>query len=385
MKDVKQFLREKFDLNKSYSLIAAPTISLTEEEADKFITCIVDESSMKHYARIERMKTQQKPIRHLGFGEGQFLFPAGQFDESKYKKQWAHNRILLQTQEIRGAIAVFDSDLEDLPKGISAAQFTDTLMKKIVAPKIANELEYALWMGDTAGYNSWCDERIESLWDGWRYVITHARLTTDTYYNDVCGGSHVKWACQCESGTYCDSACESVDYGEFEMCGKIAEQQTAAPYALEIKYGIMLKNMPAKYKAKGGLGQLAFLNSDLVTQDYLIALERRGTPLGDRAITDGDITRYHKVPIIDCPLMPTDLGNDSATPDLHGIVGGGSYTDSLLVPKNNLIVGIQLDITIEPFRSPADRATYYFYTMRVCPAIENVNATVLTICLEHAC
>lgn len=384
MVDAKEYLRRKFKIQKAYALVAAPTISLTEEEADRFITVIVDETSMKHYARVEKMSRQQKNIRHLGFGEGKFLYPAGAFDESKYKKQWAHNRIQLQTQEIRGAVAVFDSDLEDLPSGISPVEFTDTLMKTIVAPKIGNELEYAFWMSDTHGYNSWCGDDIESLWDGWRYIITHAVLGTDPYYNKVSKGSHVKYACRCESGAYCESAAEHPE-GQFEMAGKIAEIQEAEPYNLEIKYGIMLKNMPSKYKAMGGLANMVFLNSDLVTQDYLIALEKRGTNLGDTAITEGDITRYHKVPIVDCPLMPTNLGSDGVAPDFYGKIAGGEYTDCLLIPKNNLIVGMQKDIQIEPFRSPADRATYYFYTMRACCAIENVNACVLTVCLEHTC
>jgi len=114
-------------------------------------------------------------------------------------------------------------------------------------------------------------------------------------------------------------------------------------------------------------------------------LEKRGTNLGDRAITDGDITRYHKVPIVDVPLMPTNLGADTETPNSWGVIGGGEYTDVMLTPKNNLIIGIQKEIKIEPQRSAADECTYYFYTMKVAVAIENVNAVVFTKCLEHSC
>lgn len=383
MKDTKSFIRKRFNLRKDYDLISAPTIQLSPQEADRFITCIVDESTWKNYARVEKMSQQQKKIRHLGFGEGKFFYPAGEFDESKYKKQWSHNRITLQTQEIRGAVAIFDSDLEDLPPGISPDEFNDTTIKKIIAPKIANELEYAFWMADTHSYNSWCAEDIESLWDGWRYIITHAQASGDAYYNDVCGGSHVKNACLCESGAYCESACEHPE-GEFEICGKIAEVQQAEPYNLEIKYGKMIKNLPPKYK-KQGFGELTFLNHDLVTEDYLQALETRGTPLGDRIITEGGVAKYHGIPIINVPLYPTDLGSDGGSPDVYGNLGGGEYTDSYLTPKNNLIVGIQKAITIEPYRSPADRATYWFYTMRVTVAVENVNAIVIVVCLEHAC
>jgi hypothetical protein len=373
MKDAKKML-EKNKIEK-YNLISLPTIDLPPEEAKRFIDCIVDESVMKDYARIERMSKPTKRIRHLGFGDGHFLYPATHFDESDYKKQWSHNLILLTAQKFRGCAPVYDDDLEE---GLEGAAYKAHLMS-IIAKQTANELEYALYMADAQSYNTWCDDRIEGTFDGWRYIINNSQ-SGDNYYNSVCGGAHIKSACLCESGTACGSGHEDPG-AHFELSGKIAEQSAVAPYNLEIKYGMMLKNMPSKYKANTGLKNMVFLNSDLVTQDYLMALEARGTALGDRAITDGDVTRYHKVPIIDVPLMPTALGT---APD-YGIVGAGAYTDVVLTPKNNLIIGIQKDIKIEPMRSAADECTYYFYTMKIAAAIENVNAVVFLKCLEHKC
>ena len=373
MKDAKKML-EKSKIEK-YNLISLPTIDLPPEEASKFIDCIVDESVMKDYARIEKMKNPQKRIRHLGFGDGHFLYPAEHFDESDYKKQWAHNLITLNAVKFRGCAPVYDDDLEE---GLEGAAYKNHLMS-IIARQTANELEYAAYMGDTHNYNTWCADRIESKLDGWRYIINNSQ-NGDTYYNDVCGAAHIKSACLCESGDDCASADEDPD-AHFTMAGMIAEQSLNSPYNLEIKYGQMLKNMPSKYKANTGLKNMVFLNSDLVTQDYLMALENRGTPLGDRAITAGDVTKYHKVPIIDVPLMPTALGT---APD-YGIVGAGEYTDAMLIPKNNLIIGIQKDIKIEPQRSAADECTYYFYTMKIAVGIENVNAVVFVKCLEHKC
>ena len=87
MRKTKSFL-DKFKVGKSYNLISMPQITLTEKEADKFIDYVVDESVMKDYARIIRMKQPQKNIRAIGFGSGRFLYPAAAFNESKYKKQW---------------------------------------------------------------------------------------------------------------------------------------------------------------------------------------------------------------------------------------------------------------------------------------------------------
>ena len=164
----------------------------------------------------------------------------------------------------------------------------------------------------------------------------------------------------------------------------IAEQNAAHPYNWDFNFAMMLKNMPAKYKTQG-LKDLVFLNSDLVTQDYITALSARATALGDAVFTGQITPQYGRVPIVDVPLMPGNLGNDLLGIDYHGIIGIGDYTDVLLIPKNNLIIGLQKDIKIEPQRSAADEATYYFYTMKVALAIENVNACVLTVCLTHAC
>jgi hypothetical protein len=374
MKDVKSLL-EKFKVRKDYNLISLPTIQLSPEEADQFITYIIDQSAMKQYARIERMGRPQKPIRALGFGNGHFLYPADHFDESKYKKQFVEEKIILSTQEVRGCIPIFDKDIEDLSGIVNEAEYKDALMK-IITAKIANELEEAFWMSDLHGLNGFPADDIRSLWDGWRYRIVNGQIVTDQYWNKVAGGSHVLDACEGgESGS------------PFQAHGMIAEPIGASGECClwEFKYNVMLKTMPSIYKANNGLANMAFLNSDLVTQDYLNALSQRGTPLGDAVFLGSAQPQYGRVKIIDAPLMPTNLGDPTATPSTDGVIGAGIYTDVLLTPKNNLIIGIQRDIRIESERKASDEATYIFYSMRACPSIENINACVLLRCLEHAC
>jgi hypothetical protein len=145
----------------------------------------------------------------------------------------------------------------------------------------------------------------------------------------------------------------------------------------------MIKSMPSKYKTKNGLKNMKFLNSDLVTQDYLEALSNRGTALGDAVYKGEAQPAYGKVEIMDVPLMPTDLGADSD--GTNGLIGGGSWADVFFGPKNNLILGIQRDIKMESELVPRDEATYIYFSMRVACAIENVNAIVLTTCLTHEC
>jgi len=363
MKKTKDMLKSK-DLKK-YNLISLPTINLTPEEADHFLDCIWDESVMKNYARMEKMTKPTKYIRHLGFGEGKFLYPGDSFDESKYKKQWTHNRITLTAKKIRGCAPVYDDDLEE---NIEGTAYKAHLMQ-IIAKQIANELEFAYYMGDTTGtVNTWCADDVEYLWDGWRYIINHSAVG-QAYYNNVCGAADIKDACDVSSGA------------PFIFPGDIAEQNPLAPYNWEFKYHQMIKNMPSKYKQKVGLANMVFMNSDLVTQDYVGALSARGTILGDSAILGKAPIQYGSVPIISVPLMPTNLG----TAPTYGTIGAGDYTDVILTPKGNFIIGMQKDIKIEPERSAADECVYYYYTMKVALAIENVNAIVFLRCLTHQC
>lgn len=362
-------LLSKFKVGKSFNLISMPTITLTEEEADRFIDYMVDESVMKNYARIERMKLPQKNIRAIGFGDGKFLYPADEFNEAKYKKTWVHNRIQLSTIKARGALAIFDDDLEDI-RGVTTEDGYMDQMMKIIAKKMANELEDVAYMGNTGTTpNSFAADDLRGQLDGWRFQINNS-ASGSTYYNNVSGAADIKNAC--DGGT---------SGAEFDLAGKIAEQDSSAPYNWEFKYAIMLKNMPSKYKQNNGLANMVFLNSDLVTQDYLIALSARSTMLGDAVFTGAVQPQYGGTPIVSVPLMPTDLGTATA----YGTLGAGSYTDVILTPKNNLIIGIQREIRMETQRVPADEATYVFYSIRFDVKIENVNAVVFVRCLTHAC
>jgi len=379
MPGTKQLL-DRFKLSKDYNLISMPEIQLLPKEADQFIDYMVDESTLKDYARIVRMDRPQENIRAIGFGDGRFLYPAGQFNEAKYKKEWVQNRIQLQTRELLGAFPIFDKDLEDLRHLENEASFKNKLMS-LVAKKIAMELEEIGYMGDTHGLNAFCPDDARGQFDGWRYIINHS-AAGQQYVNTVSGSAHLKEACVCQSGASCPSG-QDEPGADFKFPGLIAEQDPNAPYGWEFKYHKMLKNMPSKYKAQMGLANMVFLNSDLVTQDYLGALSERATALGDAIFTGKVPPAYGKVPIIDVPLMPTDLGQDAD--GTYGLLAGGEYTDAMLVTKQNLIIGIQRDIRIETWRVPPDRATYFFYSIRIAYSIENVDAIVFVRCLAHEC
>lgn len=407
MRTNKQMLSKGEQIQKMISL---PNIVLEAEEADRFIDYIVDESVLKNNARIVKMNGETKNVRALGLGDSRFLKPGATFSQSDYLKTLTQQKIPLTSKKLRGCIAIFDDDLED---NIEADAFADHVMR-MVAAKIGNELEEIFWIGDTHNIGGFASDDARSLVDGWRYRIKHSQASSgylSDYYNIVSGratiitgrdeadyttgvktqGTVVEptapngfvYICTVAGtatgeptwpttlgGTVTDGTVTWMCYAyDCSLAGKIAERSASAPYNWEFKYGNMLKKLPSKYK-KVGMVNLRFFHSDQLTQDYINALSARATILGDQAIVGTNTPAYGKVPIVDAPLMPTTMS-------AAGVSGGGVYSDALLTPKSNLIVGIQRNIKVESQRVAADEATYWFYSMRADNAVENVNACVL--------
>lgn len=409
MKTNKQLLSKKEQIEKMVSL---PAIVLEAEEADRFIDYIVDQSVLKNNARVEKMQKETKNIRALGLGDSRFLYPGTTFSSSDYLKTLTEHKIPLVSKKLRGCVAIYDDDLED---NIEADGFTDHVMR-MVSARIANELEEIFWIGDTAGIGGFAGTDARSLFDGWRYRLTHSQVLVgylSGHYNKVSGRAtlmtardETNWGTSAvkaqgaivepttpngfvyiatNAGTTHGSTeptwpvilgvtvvdnnitwrCHAYDCA---LAGKIAEQDGTSKN-WEFKYGNMLKKLPSVYKGIG-LKNLRFFHSDQLAQDYVDALSARSTILGDKAILGESPLQYGQVPIVTCPKLPVTMS-------ASGVVGGGVYADCLLTVQNNLIVGIQRNIKIESERKASDEATYWFYSMRADNAIENVNACVL--------
>jgi len=398
-------------------MVSLPAISLEAEEADRFIDYIVDESVLKNSARIVKMNKETKNIRALGLGDNRFLYPGSTFTSGDYLKTLSDQKIPLTSKKMRGAVAIYDDDLED---NIEGDAFADHVMRMVTA-KIGNELDEIFWIGDTASIGGFAATDPRSLFDGWRYRLVYSQASSgyqSAHYNDVSTRAtlltalgEALWAadpgaigvavqgdvvhpdaangfvyiCTVAGTTAAAHPVWPTTLGEtvvdgtvtwrchaydFAQAGHIAVQNAAAPYDWEFKYSQMLKRLPSKYK-QVGLSNLRFFNSDQITQDYVTALSARNTILGDQAILGSNPIQYGTVPIVSCPNM-------AMTMSAAGVLGGGVYGDCLLTPKGNLIIGIQRNIKIEAQRVAADEATYWFYSMRADNAIENVNACVLT-------
>jgi len=407
------------------ALIMMPTIILAAQEADRFIDYVYDQSVLKNNARQVKMQKASVNIRAIGLGTGRILHPGSTFSSSDYKTSLTHNLITLTAKEVRGCIVIPDDDIQD---NIEGDAFVDHIMK-MVTKKIANELDEAYWIGDTHSLSGFANTDIRSLFDGWRYRIMHSGDGED-YENDVSGSAIVlnaaPGATAAITGASQASPCvitavghgfstgdqvkitnvegmtelngklykitvltvdtfslDSVDstgytaytsggvctIQDFLLTGKIVEQNSSAPYNWEFKFGKARRVLPSIYK-KEGLANLRYFTNDQVAQDYIDALSARATNIGDLALTGGAPLKSGVIPIVPCPLMANDL-------DADGVLGGGGYTDCLLTHKSNLIIGIYKEIEMETERQAADRATYFYYTLRADLAVENVNAIVI--------
>lgn len=352
MKSIDELLNKE-----SFSkMISLPSITLSPEEADRFIDYVIDKSVLKNNARIVKMNKETKNIRALGLGSSRFLHPAETFSSSDYKKEFSNYLIQLVSKKVRGCVVIYDDDLQD---NIEGAAFKDHLMRLVTA-QIANELEEAFYIGDTAGLSGFSSTDIRSLWDGWRYRLDNSQVG-EPYINSVTGGCNIL------------NAASSSD---FQMAGKIAMVDNSAPYNWEFKFHKMIEKLPSEYK-RAGFSNLRFFCNDLVVQNYLEALSARSTVLGDNALIGGGSYNFEGIPLVACPMMPTTLAAHPTYTTKEYYTPSGTYTDVILTHKDNFIVGIQRDIKLEAQREAADEATYFFYSMRADIAIENVNACVL--------
>lgn len=344
---------------------ALPDIELTAVEADQFIDYVIDQSFWNKNARIVKMTKTEKNIRYLGYGTGRFLKPADKFSVTDYKKEFYSGKIALSTKKVRGAIEIFDDDLED---NIEGQAFADHLMK-VIAAKVANELDEAFY----CSHSVFADTDIRSLWEGFRYVLL-------TYAPTEADDAHML-----------PKAAKKLDAAaDFEQAGGIAEltevtiDSNKYLKGWEFKFNKMLTSLPSKYKAKG-LANLRFFCNDIILQDYINALAARSTILGDQAILGKGPLQYGTVPIVSIPLMPaTYVVYADGKEDYEAGAAGNKYAEVILTTKDNFIIGLQRELKLESQRVPEDEAQRVFYSMRVDVKMENPEAAVILYNLTHS-
>lgn len=348
---------------------ALPDIELTAQEADQFIDYVIDQSFWNKNARIVKMNKSEKNIRYLGYGTGRFLKPADHFSVTDYKKEFYSGKIALASKKVRGAIEIFDDDLED---NIEGQAFADHLMK-VIAAKVANELDEAYFVSNA----DYANTDIRNLWEGFRYILlAYAPTEADAAHQLPLAATKL----------------DATDTDVFKVAGGIVERyqviikgNATGVYDWEFKFAKMLNSLPSKYKARG-LANLRFFCNDIIMADYVDALAKRSTILGDNAILGKGPLQYMTVPITPVPLMPANFEAYSDGKEMYEETAGDTYkyADCILTTKNNFIIGLQRELKLESQRVPEDEAQRVFYSMRADLKVENPEAAVIVYNLTHS-
>lgn len=371
-------------------------IGLSQEEADVFLDFVIDESSLKDKVRIERMNTRSKKIDVLNLA-GKVMKPGVEATDPGETVGISTRQIELISKETIAIVRISDDSLED---NIEGDAFADHLLA-MIARASANELEDAWNYGRTV---SGTPTEITQLWKGWIPQIEDAGNVVD-----AAGAGF--------SDRFLD----------------------------KLKLSKAIKAMPTKFRRNKSLLRFMMADDlDQDWSDQVVNV--RETQLGDRNLELDIPHSYRGVRFDPTGLVRTtrpvlvvgggsstlsnneaasdtvlELGDttDFATNDKAVIdkgtgleevvsiasVGGGALTispglqfahtagatveeatddgtDIVLTNPQNLILGLQRDIRLEPDRLPRLRVTDWVLTMRSVAEIVEAEAAVLLKNLE---
>lgn len=123
------------------------------------------------------------------------------------------------------------------------------------------------------------------------------------------------------------------------------------------------KSIPQQYRKRKL--EYRMLTADDATIDYGDSYVNRIGDAGDNALRNGEDLTYSKIPIVGVPAYPNNLGADD------------DETEVLCVRLKNLVLGVQRDVRMEPFRDPRARQTVFIYTLRRASQVVNADESSL--------
>ncbi len=149
------------------------SVHLNEEQADKFIDYIKDESALLPNSRVVKMKKPIKEIERVMTDE-HFLKP-GSHDKALDKDtKFTSSRKELKAEVVRWLVKLTDDELND---NIEWEAFEQHLMQ-MIAKKIANELDIASYKGRKVATPN-ASEWILGLFNGFKYQAENAWKVVD--------------------------------------------------------------------------------------------------------------------------------------------------------------------------------------------------------------
>jgi hypothetical protein len=321
--------RDNYDYRKAITTDSAPSV-IQEEDADRLIDLIVDESKTWQMASVVRMRTQEKIVRYVDLTDA-IIRPRVCGTEHDTASITA-SACTLHTQDLVVQFYICDDMLDYNLEGPEL----EAHVLRMVAKKMANELEILAWMANTDGSysTSLVHASTLALFDGW--------------YKQLQDGHVI------DAGDAVDTSGRAL-----HVC----------------KFTDLMRALPTKWRTDKGA--LRYFMPDDMHLDWQSILAGRQTGLGDQVLTGGAVDKFGVTPIVPVPLLPTDLTNCSS-----GSFAPANGAFMALSDPANFVLGIQKQMEYERWREAQKARTWHIWNIRFDAKICVPDATALYDCMQ---
>jgi len=365
-------------------------VHLHEEDANRFIDTMVDESVVIKQARLVKMNTPQKEIAKIGIGE-EVLFPAtmGQALADSKKVEASTSTIKLISNEVISVVDIHDMELED---NIEWQSFTQHILD-MISKRIANQMDTAALYGEkvtnAVNINGLYDGFVTRALAGWQVIdASDTGLFADRYIDKEKMTKLLKSL----PTKYRQSVDALYLHNDIEL-------DWTNLYTTNITTTEWAKNALQFGWVRFTVAPMLWVNRPVVvswgqttTTDAITAVWATVIPVTSTTW----LTVGKAIKITNAEAGKSAVGTITAvssgvsvtidTAVAYEQASGSAVTeitldgsDVVMTPKNNLIYGIQRNITIESERSATLRKTSFVITMRNDVQVENTEAiAVLT-------
>lgn len=310
---------------KAITISSAPTI-VEPECSDRLIDFIEDESVLVGLMRVIRMTRNEQNLNFIEMSDG-ILRPGG-CQTTCDTGTIAGTRKTLSVHELKAAIPLCDDVLD---ANIEGAALENHVLQ-MVAKVLANELEVWVLMA-SLGLNYTTP------------LVNEATMILDDNLYEQLQGGHVLNGLTASDGRFI-TAC---------------------------KVQQMMQALPTQYRGNRNLR--LFMPDDMIW-DWNGVVRARQTPGGDAQFSGQVDPQLGRLPFVSIPLLPTNITSCS----VGSAAGNGTFM--FLADPENLVLGIQREMTFERWRNGCEGRTFLIWTIRVDVLIENTDATVLYDCMD---
>lgn len=235
---------------------------LNPQQADRFIDYVFDESILPSFARIERFRNEQLDIDKIGVGQ-RVAVPATEGVDPGVRRGVTHSKVTLEPKEIMLPTEITDTYKEHNIEGEGVV----SSILRMFARQLNNDLEELYIHGNTTGYLALQDD----LLDGG----STTEYVEDTYLKLFNGFLN-----QAQGGNVFDAEGAGLSLGLFRQ---------------------MLSSMPTKFKRNKNM--LKWLVPTTLEEIWRERVGSRATTLGDQAMQGANNLTPLGIEMIPVPLM----------------------------------------------------------------------------------